>query len=161
MLGAHGVDFVLIGGIACLVHGSSRVTVDADVVADDRGDNLDRLLAALWDLGAAVLVGAERMAIEDGDPWEVIALRQGPGGLNEAEAWHFTTDAGPLDVVFRAAGVGGYHDHLPAAERRRVFGIEVTVAGLDDLIRSKEGLARERDLAVLSELRELRRQRGS
>lgn len=157
---AHGVDYVLIGGIACLMHGASRVTVDTDVVADMDLENAARLFAALQDLGAKVLMSEQRIAVEDGEPWEVESLRRGPGGLADAEAWHFTTAAGPLDVVFSAAGVGGYHEHLPGSERRAVFGIEVNVAGLEDLIRSKESLSRDKDTSVLSELRELWRARG-
>jgi hypothetical protein len=42
-----GVDFVLIGGAAGIVHGAARVTYDVDVAyARDRA-NLDRLAAAL------------------------------------------------------------------------------------------------------------------
>ncbi|MGQ0742816.1 MAG: hypothetical protein ACT4OS_00455 [Acidimicrobiales bacterium] len=152
----HGVDYVLIGGIACLMHGASRVTVDADVVAAQDAANLARLCQALVELGAAVLVGEARMAMEAGDPWEVDLLRHGPTALAQAPAWHFTTEAGPLDLVFDAAGVGGYHDHLHRAEVRMVFGAPVKVAGLDDLISSKEALGRDKDASVLTELLALR-----
>lgn len=161
VLEARGVDYVLIGGIACLMHGASRVTVDADVIAAASIENATRLIAALGDLGAAVLMSEQRMKVEDGEPWEVESLRRGPDGLFDAEAWHFTTDAGPLDVIFHAAGVGDYHEHLHRAERLAVFGIEVKVAGIDDLIRSKESLSRSKDLSVLDELRQLRDARGS
>ncbi len=152
----HGVDFVLIGGIACLMHGASRVTVDADVVAASTQRNLGQLFAALEDLGAAVLVSVRRREMEDGEPWEVEHLRRGPEAMAEVDAWHFTTDAGPLDVVFAAAGVGSYEDHLDHAEPFEVFGIRVLVAGLDDLISSKETLMRGKDISILSELRALR-----
>lgn len=158
-LDAHGVDYVLIGGIACLMHGASRVTVDADLVAAADRANLGRLFDVLGDLRAAVLVSERRMAMEDGDPWEVESLRRGPDALVEAQTWHFTTDAGPLDIVFQAAGVGDYHDHLPRAEVLEVFGTQVRVAGLDDLISSKEALLREKDTSILSELHAIRRQR--
>jgi len=157
-LGDHGVAYVLIGGIACLMHGASRVTVDADVVAATDQRNLRCLFDALRDLGAAVLVSEQRRAMEDGDPWEIDHLRRGPAAMPEAEAWHFTTEAGPLDVVFAAAGVGGYEDHLDRAETFEVFGIEILVAGLDDLITSKETLLRDKDSSILTELRALRSQ---
>lgn len=157
-LGDHEVAYVLIGGIACLMHGASRVTVDTDVVAaTDRG-NLGRLFDALKDLDAAVLVSEQRREMEDGDPWEVEHLRRGPDAMIEAEAWHFTTVAGPLDIIFTAAGVGGYQAHLERAETIEVFGIEVLVAGLDDLISSKEALLRDKDTSILAELRALRSQ---
>lgn len=159
ILDTHGVDYVLIGGIACLMHGASRVTVDADVVASIDTENLARLFDALRDLRASVLVSDSRMEMEDGDPWEVDSLRRGPEAFTEAEAWHFTTDAGPLDIVFDAAGVGGYHEHLPGAEVHEVFGTQVHVASLDDLISSKETLLRDKDAGILAELHALRSDR--
>lgn len=141
------------------MHGASRVTVDADVVASTDRQNLTRLFHALGELGASVLVSERRMEMEDGDPWEVDSLRRGPEALGDAEAWHFTTDAGPLDIVFEAAGVGGYHDHLPRAEVHEVFGTQVHVASLDDLISSKESLLREKDSSILAELHALRNDR--
>lgn len=157
----HGVDYVLIGGIACLMHGASRVTVDADVLAAADRDNLGRVYEALRSLGAAVLVSEHRQEMEDGPPWEVDSLRRGPDALSEAQAWHFTTDAGPVDVVFEAAGVGTYEDHLESAEAYDVFGVRVRVAGLDDLISSKETLLRTKDSSILAELHALREERGS
>lgn len=155
-LAAHGVEYVLVGGVACLMHGSTRVTVDADLVPAASPENLARLVEALRTLGAAVFVPRARMRMEAGEPWEVVALRRGPEALLEADAWHFTTDAGPIDVVLDAAGVGGYEDHLGRVETREVFGIQVKLAGLDDLIRSKETLNRDKDAAVLQDLYDLR-----
>jgi hypothetical protein len=49
-LAEHGVDYVLIGGLAVQTHGHVRTTSDADVIpAPDRA-NLKRLNAALRDL---------------------------------------------------------------------------------------------------------------
>lgn len=156
VLNDAGVDFVLIGGVACLVHGATRVTVDADVVPALHEENLSRLLVALASLDAAVLVDERRMNVEAGEVWETLSLRRGPAGLRDADAWHFTTSAGPIDVVMVAAGVGGFDDHLANALELKLFGLPVFVAGLGDLILSKETLAREKDLSVLGELRQLR-----
>ncbi len=67
-----------------------------------------------------------------------------------------TTDAGPVDVVVRVTGVGSYDAHVSGAENREVFGIEIRVASLVDLIASKEATRRPRDEAILRELRDLR-----
>ncbi len=150
------VQYVLIGGVACLVHGASRVTVDADIVPALDDENLRRLLNALASVNAHVLVDEQRLKFEAGDVWETMSLRRGAEGLRDADAWHFTTSAGPVDVVMVAAGVGDFSRHIAGATRLELFGIQVLVAGLDDLILSKETLGREKDLSVLSELRELR-----
>lgn len=150
------VAYVLIGGVACLLRGVSQGTSDTDVVPAMDVENLNRLFDALGSLHAAVFVEPARLALEAGEPWEVASLRKGPEGLRDADAWHFVTDAGPVDLVMSAAGVGGFDDHLPRAERITLFDVSVLVAGIDDLIRSKETLARDKDLFPLSELRRLR-----
>lgn len=156
VLAEHGVNDVLIGGIAGLVHGASRVTVDAAVVPEATPENLERLLDALADLDTAVFVSEERQAIEAGPPWGIEVLGRGAPGLLETEAWHFTTTAGRIDVVLDATGVGGYEKHRARAAEFDVFGIRVAVAALDDLIASKTTLGREKDASILAELRELR-----
>lgn len=156
-----GVAYVLVGGVACLIHGATRVTVDADFVVSSEADNLVRVLAALRTLEAAVLVPEGRLRMEAGEIWEVATLRQGPTAFLDAEAWHFTTRAGPVDVMFVAAGVGDYEAHLARAESHEMFGLHIRVAGLEDLIASKESLARSKDAAVLEELYELREDQGA
>ena len=156
-----GVSYVLIGGVACIMHGAEQTTFDADVLPELNVQNLQRLLTALGSLNAGVLVDAARMDLEDGAPWETESLRRGEGALREADAWHFTTDAGPVDVVMTAAGVGDFEAHVHNSRELEVFGIRVRIAGIDDIVRSKEFLAREKDLLVLGQLRRIRDMGGA
>ena len=155
-LDGAGVRYILIGGVACVMHGAEQTTYDTDVLPSLDAENLDRLLVALESLGAAVFVDPKRMEMEAGDLWETESLRRGGAGLHDAEAWHFTTKAGLVDIVMSAAGVGGFDAHDPNAHELDVFGVRVRVAGLDDLVRSKEHLARDKDLSILGQLRALR-----
>jgi hypothetical protein len=41
------VDFILIGGMAAILHGSARVTFDVDLVYSRARENIERLTAAL------------------------------------------------------------------------------------------------------------------
>ena len=49
-LARHGVDYVVIGGVATQVHGHRRTTMDLDVTPDPDPENLHRLGAALAEL---------------------------------------------------------------------------------------------------------------
>ena len=51
-LDAHGVQYVLIGGLARVLQGTEELTRGTDIVPSTRGDNLRRLDAALRELGA-------------------------------------------------------------------------------------------------------------
>lgn len=55
-LAAHGVDFVVIGGLAAVAHGSRRMTRDIDIVVMHDAENLARLEAALGELDAVQLL---------------------------------------------------------------------------------------------------------
>jgi hypothetical protein len=49
----HGVEFLLVGGVAAIAHGARRLTVDLDCLALRTSENLDRLAEALRDLNVA------------------------------------------------------------------------------------------------------------
>ena len=53
-LTGFGVEFVLVGGVAASIHGSSRATFDLDVVYARNDENLTRITDALAQLEAAL-----------------------------------------------------------------------------------------------------------
>ena len=59
----HEVRYVVIGGIAAILHGVPRATLDLDLLIDPTPDNAARLLAALFEagLGTATLLTAEEL----------------------------------------------------------------------------------------------------
>ena len=70
--------------------------------------------------------------------------------------WTLTTLHGDLDLVMSPAGTGGYPDLIKDAGELRVAvdpDLEVRVASLADVIRSKEAAGREKDRATLPLLR--------
>jgi hypothetical protein len=151
-----GVSYILIGGVACVMHGAEQTTYDTDVLPALDEANLARLLVALEAVDAGIFVDEKRLQFETGDLWETESLRRGADGLHDAEAWHFSTSAGLVDIVMTAAGVGDYDAHAPGAEELEVFGVRVRLAALDDLVRSKEFLGRDKDLSILGQLRQIR-----
>ena len=159
-LGAHGVKFVLVGGLAAVAHGYTGLTQDADAVPAFDNDNLARLCAALKALDAQLYANPQRRDLGDGDePPEAAMFTLTPESLRTRTAWQFSTAAGELDVLVAIDGPGGYDTLIRNAETRNVAGRLIQVAGLDDLIESKETSGRDKDLRALGELRRLRRLR--
>jgi hypothetical protein len=150
----HGVRYVLVGGLAAVLHGSAHLTTDVDVVPEDGRENLARLSRALHELDARIRVSGE----PNGVPFDHSAE-----SLSRVRVWNLVTDLGDLDVNFVPSGTRGYRDLERDAEVMTVRGIQVPVASLADVIRSKEAAGRARDRAVLPALRELlaRQQRES
>ncbi|MEX1177148.1 MAG: hypothetical protein WEB09_01685 [Nitriliruptor sp.] len=144
----HGVDFVVIGGIAVLAHGHPRTTFDLDFVADLARDNMVRLAAALADLEAEVRgIDAELLDVDPCDPDQLAS------GAN----WTLITSAGWLDFMPEARGARAYRDIAEAAVAVRDDTFRV--AGLDDLIRMKLAAGRDKDLDDVAALTRTERRR--
>lgn len=151
------VRFVLIGGMAAILHGDVGVTVDLDVVPQRERANLDRLAGALRTLGARIRAeGApEGLAFDCSGAF----LRN----LAPDAILNLTTAAGDLDLTFRPSGTQGYADlRRDATLVEAADGVRILVAALADVIRSKEAAGREKDRLALPRLRRLldRRTRG-
>lgn len=140
----HRVRYVVIGGFAAVLHGSPHVTFDIDICPARDQENLEHLADALKALGARVYA---REAPE-GVPFD-------PGGLERGGIWNLITDAGRLDLTFEPAGTGGYEDLVRDRVALRIDMLEVPVASLADIVRSKEAAGREKDRLTLPTLREL------
>ncbi len=141
----HGVDFILIGGLGAVVHGSPYATVDVDIVPRQDRPNLNSLSAALRALGARVYVSST----------ETDRFEHDGASLADASVWNLATTFGGLDITFIPAGTTGYSDLAERAEAIDIGGVVVTVAALEDIVRSKEAANREKDRVVLPALRRL------
>lgn len=142
----HGVQFVLIGGLATIHWGSPFPTEDIDITPERSIANLDRLSAALRDLGALVRTSSEPRGLP---------FAHTGSSLNAASVWNLTTDYGDFDISFVPNGTDGYADLVRDAELAPVFGVEVRIASLADIIRSKQAANRPKDQRVLPTLREI------
>lgn len=146
VLAAHGVRSVLIGGFAAVIHGSPYVTTDVDVVPAADEENLHRLSDALTEMHARVWSAAE----PDGIPFDHSAA-----SLAGVRVWNLVTDHGRLDIMFEPSGTTGYEDVARDAVRLTILEVDVDVASLADVIRSKEAAGREKDRLVLPVLRRI------
>jgi hypothetical protein len=140
----HRVDYVVIGGFAAFLHRTGIMTVDVDITPRRERSNLGRLAAALAELGA-------RLAPPESEP---IAIALDEHTFDWGTTWTFVTEAGELDVSFLPDGTQGYADLIRDAQRVTLRGgLEVPVASLADVVRSKEAAGRPKDRAALPVLR--------
>jgi hypothetical protein len=82
------VDFILIGGMAAILHGSARVTFDVDLVYSRTHENTERLAAALAPHLPYLREAPPGLAFV----WDVKTIRS---GLNFA----ITTSLGDIDLL--------------------------------------------------------------
>lgn len=143
---ADGVRFVVIGGFAARLHGSPLPTEDVDVTPEMTEENLARLSRALRALEARV----RHPEVPEGLP-----LAHDATSLASAVFWNLTTRHGDLDLSFTPAGTTGYASLAPDAVRLRIGSVEVAIASLADIVRSKDAADRPKDRRALPVLREL------
>lgn len=147
VLERHQVRYVVIGGLAAEIHGSPYITRDVDVTPARNRENFARLAAALRELEA-------RLRVVDLDEPLEIALDE--RSFDQGTTWTFVTRYGNLDIALLPDGTGGFDDLKRGATRERLTDdLEVEVASLADVIRSKEAAGREKDRVVLPALREV------
>lgn len=146
----HGVRYVLIGGLAAAIHGSTLVTTDIDITPERGIRNLERLSAALEELGARI----RAEGVPGGIPFDHSAE-----SLGHLQTLNLATDAGDLDISFEPAGTRGFGDLSRDAVHLLIDGVGIDVASLADVIRSKEAAGRPKDLLVLPALRRILEER--
>lgn len=142
----HGVDFVLIGGMAAVAHGSPLLTEDVDVTPDTSTDNLERLANALRAMDARI----RHPDIPEGLPFSSDAT-----SLAAAIFWNLTTPWGDLDISFTPAGTTGYRSLRENSGSKVFRGVQVQLASLADVVHSKDTANRDKDRRALPVLREL------
>lgn len=142
----RGVEYVVIGGFAAELHEAPvEPTRDIDFTPSTTRENLNRVSAALTDLGARI----RTQGVPEGLPFSHDATSLGRAGV-----WNLTSDLGEFDISFKPSGTDGYDDLVRNALRLNVRGQEMPVASLADVIRSKEAAGRQKDFTALPALLE-------
>lgn len=122
----HDVRYVAIGGVAAILHGVPRITLDLDVLIEASPDNARRLLAALEDarLGSATMITAEALLRNDVTIFD---------------------DRVRIDVQTVTPGIR-FEDVWPNRQTMTFQGQSFYILSLPDLIASKRAAGRPQDL---------------
>lgn len=147
-LTAAGVDFVVIGGIAAILHGSARVTRDLDIVFALDNANLEAL-------GRVLIESEARLRGVDDDVPFVPDART----LKRVQLLTLETNAGWFDVHRRPEGAPPYEGLRRNADRMDVGGFSILVASVDDLLAMKRAAGRTQDLLDIETLVAIKRLR--
>jgi len=154
-LNGHGAKYLVIGEIACVLHGYVRATTDIDILIERTPDNarptdIDILIERTPDNARRVLEAL------------------GTIGWGFAQEWHAEEIlARPITVIgddpqvdiFTVAWSVKYDGALPRSSVVTVEGVDIPLIGIDDLIETKR-TGRPLDAADIEALEEIRRIRG-
>ena len=136
------IDFVIVGGFAAMLHGSSMLTRDLDVCAVLTDASIAKLRETFQDLHPVHRQTPQRLSFLD-TPDPGVPLKN----------VYLQTDLGALDVMSSITGIGSFETLRKNAVPFDLFGRQVYVISIGDLIKAKEALGRHKDLLVAQELK--------
>jgi hypothetical protein len=139
------VEFCIVGGVAAVLHGATRMTVDLDIAAPFDEANLTRLLSALADLDVRHATRPDLRVADD--PIE---------HLRTFRMLLLETNWGRLDVLREVSPIGPYA--ALTTIMTDVGPCRCKVLALDDLIKVKRSLTRPQDVEVALQLEAIRDQ---
>lgn len=152
-----GARYVVVGGVATVLHGYARLTADLDLALDLSADQPARAIGALLGLGLVALLPVDPRGFAD-----PMTRREWVEQRNlRVFSLHDPHD--PLLVVDLFADPPiPFHELWARADRMRLGTTTVPVASIEDLIAMKRLAGRPRDLddiEALLRLRDLRDER--
>ena len=152
LLAKYRIDFILVGGLAGVVHGFIGGTNDVDIVVSRNDETIGSLIRLLQEGKAQLRIPEPPYYLDfDWSDREFFQFRETVTCL---------TEYGPCDILFSATGIGSYEDILPRSEIWELWNMEVRVAELEAIIDSKEAADRPKDrlaLPLYYQLRNMRR----
>jgi len=133
LFNAHNVEYVIVGGYALAFHGAPRFTGDLDLLVKPTHENAERILTALKEFG----FGSTGLVVNDFQvPDKVVQLGVPPVRI---------------DVMTSLTGVSW--DEAWSGKAKGVHaGVDVFYLGLEEFVKNKRSLGRQRDRADLEAL---------
>jgi hypothetical protein len=135
-LAGNNVDFAVVGGLAVILNGYPRLTLDADILVSDAPENIRRLLDCLARWGEG---WARELKPEDFVPQE--------GSIRVIEEFE-------LDIFTRMRGQS-LEDFRPRLRHVQVASAQIPYLAPADLIFLKQDSWREKDKLDVLALREI------
>lgn len=141
------LEFVVVGGLAAVLHGAAEPTRDLDVCIRLSPESWTKVHALLAPLHPRHALTPDRRPIN-------LTAEE----MNALKNLYVITDLGRIDFLGEVPPLGAI-DALHVL-RLQVDTLEIRVLAIDDLIAVKEHVRRPKDLEVAAELRAIKAQTG-
>ena len=147
-LSKNGVNFVVCGGIACVLHGIERTTYDLDLSVDLDAENLKKVIkiAGKFDLKPRIPEPVENLLDEK--------KRREWVDKKGALVYTFTSSTGPLQLDIFLKYLKPHKDLLKNSNKMKIENLEIYVTSKEDLLAAKKLITplRDKDVIDINEL---------
>lgn len=144
-LAARKVRFVIVGGVAVVLHGVPRTTFDLDVLLDLSPENVGAFVAVMVEQGLSPRAPVDALGLADP------ATRAAWVSEKHLKAFSFADSHGGIVDVLLVAPLD-YDAAAADAEEITVRSATVKLASIPALIRLKEAAGREKDRSDIQAL---------
>jgi hypothetical protein len=140
-LSKEGIDYVVIGGVAAALHGSTYHTLDIDICFDFSPSNLLKLQKALRDIHPVHRMTPGR-----------IPLQLTQDNCRDIKNLYLDTDLGQLDCIGFVQGIGDFKEVKKNSQRMKMQDYFVQVLNATAVIEAKKSLNRDHDREAIRQL---------
>ncbi len=138
-LNKHGVECVLIGGVAVNLHGYIRGTGDVDILFSPSFKNKQKLIDAIEEYGFDTEI------LREAKPDEITMFALGE-----------RTYQGHIELTNRIAGIT-FDEASQQMQQIKIDGLTVNYLHYEDLVKSKLATGRRKDLIDVEKLKQIKR----
>jgi hypothetical protein len=155
-LNKAGARYVVVGGLATVLHGYARLTADVDLAVDLAPEEATKVIRALVTMGfrSQVPVSPEEFVDQ--------AVREKWRREKHMRAFSLVDPANPMRVVdLLLKPEVPFGDLLARSQEVMLNTTKVRIASIDDLIALKRQAGRPQDLMDIEQLEAIRRRKGA
>lgn len=148
LLSAARIRFVLVGGLALVLHGLDRLTADVDLVIDLARESAHAAVRALTEAGYRPLAPVDPNALADAEQrreWQTLR------NMQVFSFWDSSNTRPTIDIILSPEVA--FDELWNDATVVDLGGHEVRIASIEHLIRMKAAAGRPQDLADIERLR--------
>lgn len=141
LLADSGIPFVVVGGYAARMHGSSLLTEDIDLCAVLTQNTVEKLRELLEPFHPVHRMTPKKLPFS-----------KFPEDISNIKNLYISTDLGQIDLLSTVGGVGDFERLSRNAVEVTIFGRKCRVISLDDLIAAKNFVGRPHDIETVKQL---------
>jgi len=149
-----GIRYVVVGGVAVVLHGYLRATADLDLIIGLEPPNIDRALGVFERLGFKPRAPVSLRAFGDAEERKRWIAEK---NLQVFSLWHSDMPGFEVDIFVESPMP--FEELHARAGSARIGASNVPVASIEDLITMKQAAGRSRDREDIDALVQLKEQR--
>ena len=148
------IDYAVCGGVAVILYGFARLTVDLDLIVNLEKGNLEKVYDFLTKLNYKPKTPIKKEEFIDKEKLENLAKEK------NMKVVSFYNLREPLKVIDICVNLPKISEILKRKKYLKVKNITIPIIPIDDLIEMKKTLARAQDLIDVENLKKIKREKG-